>query len=168
MNKTKFLIKACRACGSKRLVRIISLGNLYLSDFVDNNKKPPRSFLSLVLCQTCLLLQLKHTVPPSLLYTDNYGYKSGINQTMKDHLKEITEKSLNKIKNRRRKIIAVDIGANDGTLLKFYPKSIYKIAIEPIKKLSKLSEKFADVVINESPSPVEDSVKAIRILKKIL
>lgn len=143
-------IKECRACYSKRLLNVISFGNLFLSDFVKKtNKKPPRYPLTLVLCQKCSLLQLRHTTPPSLLYTDNYGYKSGINQTMRDHLREIAEKSLRKIKNRKGKIIAVDIGANDGTLLKFYPKNVYKVAVEPIKKLAKEAKKHADVIIND-------------------
>ena len=142
-------IRECRACYSKRLLNVISFGNLYLSDFLKTNKKPPKYPLALVLCQNCSLLQLRHTTPPSLLYTDNYGYKSGINQTMKDQLKEIAEKSISKLKNRKGKIIAVDIGANDGTLLKFYPKTVYKVAIEPIKKFAKESKKYTDVVIND-------------------
>jgi len=142
-------IKECRACYSKKLLNVISFGNLYLSDFLKTNKKPPKYPLALVLCQNCSLLQLKHTTPPSLLYTDNYGYKSGINQTMRNQLKEIAEKSIRKIKNHKKKIIAVDIGANDGTLLKGYPKDVYKVAVEPIKKLAKDAKKYANVAIND-------------------
>jgi len=149
MRTSKYAIKRCRACYSKKLLNIISFGNLYLSDFVKSSKKPPKYPLALVLCQNCSLLQLKHTAPPSLLYTDNYGYKSGINQTMRDHLKEIVLKSLRKLGKRKGKIVAIDIGANDGTLLKFYLKNVYKVAIEPIKKFAKESKKYADVVIND-------------------
>ncbi len=144
------VIKECRSCYSKRLLDIISFGSLYLSDFVKKSKKPPKHPLTLVLCQNCSLLQLKHTTPPSLLYTDNYGYESGINQTMKDQLREIAEKSIRKVKNHKKKIIAVDIGANDGTLLSFYPKkNTLRIAIEPIEKFARKCKKYADVVIND-------------------
>src|SRR3990167_10444551 len=149
MKTSRYAIKKCRACYSKKLLNIISFGNLYLSDFAKKTKKPPKYPLTLVLCGKCSLLQLRHTTPPSLLYTDNYGYKSGINQTMKDQLKEISEKSIKKLSNHRKKIIAVDIGANDGTLLKEYPKNVYKVAIEPIKKFAKECKKYADVVIND-------------------
>lgn len=142
-------IKECRACYSKKIFNVISFGNLYLSDFVKTNKKPQKYPLALVLCQKCSLLQLRHTTPASLLYTDNYGYKSGINQTMKDQLKEIAEKSIEKVKNRKKKIIAIDIGANDGTLLRFYPKGVYKVAVEPIKKLAIESKKYTDITIND-------------------
>ncbi len=148
MKTSKNVIKECRACYSGTLLDIISFGNLYLSEFVKKSKKPPKYPLALVLCQKCSLLQLKHTAPPSLLYTDNYGYKSGINQTMKDHLKEIAGNSIKKLQKPGKRIIAVDIGANDGTLLKYYPKNVYKVAIEPIKKFAKESKKYSDVVIN--------------------
>lgn len=165
MKKIKNAILTCRSCNSKKLIKIINLGNLYLSDFVNNNTKPSRHPLSLILCQDCCLLQLKHNAPKSLLYTDNYGYKSGINQTMQSELKEITKKSLNKIKKSKEKIVAVDIGANDGTLLKYYPKKIYRIGVEPIKKLAKEARRYSDLIINdfftyESISKIKKNIKA--------
>ncbi len=141
-------IKKCRSCESAKLEEIISLGDLYLSDFLQKNKKPKAYPLTLVLCKKCFLLQLKHTTPQSALYTERYGYKSGINQTMKDELKEIVEESIKKIDEPLNKIIAVDIGANDGTLLSFYPKKVHRIAVEPIKKFAKESRKNADEVVN--------------------
>ncbi len=142
-------ITECRSCKSKNLADIISLGKIYLSDFVKNNQKPPKYPLSLTMCRNCYLLQLKHTTPSSLLYTEHYGYRSGINQTMKNELKEIVEKLLKKNQSKKNKLLVVDIGANDGTLLSFYPKSVERVGIEPIKKLAKECTKHADIVIND-------------------
>jgi len=86
---------------------------------------------------------------PSLLYTENYGYKSGINNTMRNELRSISQKALGKIKNIQRDIVCVDIGANDGTLLRNYPKKVLKIGVEPIKKLAKECSQYADIVIND-------------------
>lgn len=149
MQKKLKPINECRSCKSNYLTPIMSLGKIYLSDFVTSNKKPPRYPLSLVMCRSCYLLQLKHTTPSSLLYTENYGYKSGINQTMQNELKEIVETSIAKLGKPIKKLVAVDIGANDGTLLKFYPKSVERIGIEPIKKLAKECKKHATIVIND-------------------
>lgn len=158
-------VKKCRACLSKNLINIISLGNLYLSNFGTDNRKPPKYPLELILCKKCFLLQLRHNTPASLLYTENYGYKSGINQTMQDELKEIAEKCLRKIKNKTGKIVTIDIGANDGTLLKFYPKNVYKIGIEPIRKLAKEAQKYSDIIINnfftyEVVNKIKKNIKA--------
>ena len=142
-------IDKCRSCSSDKLSDILSLGKSYLSDFIRDNKKPAGYPLSLIMCRNCYLLQLKHTVPQSQLYTDHYGYRSGINQTMQNELKEIAAKTLEKVTHKKNKLTAIDIGANDGTLLKNYPKSIEKIGIEPIKKLAKECKNHADIVIND-------------------
>lgn len=139
----------CRSCNAKTLEQVISLGNLYLSNFVSGDTKPESSPLSLVLCTKCFLLQLQHTVNPSILYTENYGYKSGINNTMRKELREIARESLKKVKNKRVNITCLDIGANDGTLLKNYPSNVFKIGVEPINKLAKECEKYADTVVND-------------------
>jgi len=68
---------------------------------------------------------------------------------MRNELKEIAEQSMDKIDDSGKKIIAVDIGANDGTLLKNYPENVKKVAVEPVKKLAKNCKDFADVVIND-------------------
>ena len=142
-------IKKCRSCGSKNLISILSLGNQYLSDFVKVNRKPKAFPLNMILCKDCFLVQLDYSAPSKYLYTERYGYKSGINQTMQDELKEIAQKSLKKVKKTKEKIIAVDIGANDGTLLKYYPKSIYKIGVEPITKFAKEAKRYSDKVVND-------------------
>lgn len=143
-------IKACRSCLSTKLIGILSLGKQYLSDFTLSNVKPKKFPLDLVLCKNCSLLQLRNTVPSMLLYTERYGYKSGINQKMKNELKEIVEKSLKKIEDKRfKKLIVVDIGANDGTLLSNYKKNTFRIGVEPIKKFAKECKRYADLVIND-------------------
>lgn len=142
-------LKECRGCNSKNLIDIISLGKIYLSDFVKNNQKTQRYPLSLVICKNCYLLQLKHTTPSSLLYTEHYGYKSGINQTMRRELEDIVEKTIEKYEETEKNLLVVDVGANDGTLLKNYPKRFERIGVEPIKKLAKECAKNADIVIND-------------------
>jgi|SRR6185369_13574440 len=149
MKKTTNSLKQCRSCKSKKITNVISLGNLFLSDFVSDDTKPPQFPLALVMCKSCTLLQLKHTTPPSLLYTENYGYRSGINQTMHKELKEIAEKNIEKLDSQKKKLLVVDIGANDGTLLSNYPDSFKRVGVEPIKKLAKECKKNADVVIND-------------------
>src|ERR1035437_5091039 len=142
-------IKNCRSCNSKNLINILSLGEQYLSDFTKTNRKPKAFPLTIVLSKKCFLVQLEYTTPQKYLYTERYGYKSGINQTMQDELKEIAQKALQKIGKNQKDIIVVDIGANDGTLLKNYPKKIYRIGVEPITKLAKEANKHADKIIND-------------------
>ena len=140
--------KTCRSCSSTNFKDVLSLGKHYLSEFRDDNQKPPKYPLDLVLCSDCKLLQLKHTTPQSELYTENYGYKSGISNTIKANLQEIVEEAVSLI-DFEEGDIWLDAGSNDGTLLTFVPENVIKVACEPIKKLAKESEKVADIVIND-------------------
>lgn len=139
-------IKKCRSCGSTQLQDIISLGKQYLSEFRSDEILPESFPLSLVLCKVCTLLQLKHTTPPRMLYNDGYGYKSGINNTIRADLKDVVVKACIYIPNG----IVVDIGANDGELLSNYDKNKYfRVGFEPVTKLAKECADKASFVINE-------------------
>lgn len=142
-------IKKCRVCFSPKLKNILSLGEQHLSDFTSSSRKPEKFPLEVVLCNDCSLLQLKHNVPQRSLYTERYGYKSGINKTMQIELKEIVGKTLKMVKKKLKHKVAVDIGANDGTLLSYYSNKVFKIGIEPIKKFAKECKQKANVVIND-------------------
>lgn len=132
------MIKECRSCKSNNLESILSLGEMYLSDFLDGDEKPAKYPLDLILCNGCSLLQLGHTTPLSDLYTDRYGYRSGTNQTMRDHLAEIVKKAMGLVSLNWATNIVVDIGCNDGTLLKAYGEyPVTRIGFDPVQKFAK-------------------------------
>lgn len=129
----------CRSCSSNNLSKILSLGNHGLSDFVDmsDQKEIPKYPLQLILCRNCNLLQMRHTTPPDQLYTDRYGYRSGINHTTKSNLIEITEQA-EKIINLKSGNIVVDIGCNDGTLLTSYrTPGLIHVGFDPVTAFGK-------------------------------
>lgn len=141
----------CRVCFSKKLAPILSLGGQYVSDFVDETKgeKIP---LELVLCDPqqggCGLLQLTYTTPPELMYTQ-YWYRSGMNKTMTDALADIAHKA-QRLVDIGKGDIAIDIGANDGTLMRQYTNpSLFTVGFEPAKNLIPYAEKGNGKIIND-------------------
>ena len=141
--------KTCRLCGAKKLSPILSLGNLYVSTFVKSkNDKTAKCPLELVFCENCALLQLKHTAPQELLYSKHYWYRSSLNSVITDDLKEIAKVSQKLVKIAKGDII-LDIGANDGTLLKYYPKNMIKVGCEPATNLTKMLRKATPYVIDD-------------------
>ena len=121
-------ISKCRLCSHKNLLKIHSFGNLYVSNFVskkdvNNGIKAP---LNLVYCKNCKLLQLQHSAPQEIMYKKFYWYRSGVTATMRNALKDIYKSSLKYI-NLRKNDVVLDIGANDGTLLKYYCNKNYSI-----------------------------------------
>jgi|SRR3989338_8925161 len=132
---------SCRLCGTSPLIPILSLGEVYVSDFIKDEaleKEWGKFPLELVLCNKqkggCGLLQLKHTLSHDALYRQ-YWYRSGVNKTMTDELNGIAERATDVVGLTSGDIV-VDIGANDGTLLKGYRvEGIGKIAYEPSKNI---------------------------------
>ena len=80
-----------------------------------------KSPLNLLYCKNCTLIQLSHIAPQELMYRRFYWYKSGVTKIMKDALKNIYSESLKHI-NLKKSDVVLDIGANDGTLLKYYKR----------------------------------------------
>jgi len=78
--------------------------------------------------RACGLLQMEHSVPPDILYSA-YWYRSGTNNTMREHLRGIAVDAA-EISGRTSGSI-LDIGCNDGTLLSYYPDSFEKYGIDP-------------------------------------
>lgn len=136
----------CRVCDGS-LEPILSLGEQYVSDFLDPDQPDGvKSPLELVLCQHCHLLQLKHTVSAIKLY-QNYWYKSGTNQTMRDALADIAHNGERLIHLQNGDAV-LDIGCNDGTLLDAYRTSgLYKIGIDPAENMVPFARQVADKVI---------------------
>ena len=144
-------VNQCLLCGQRKLRNIFSLGNLYISNFVKKNKinQGLRAPLSLMYCYKCTLIQLSHIAPQELMYKKFYWYKSGINKTMRDELKDLYRATLKKIKLKKDDVI-LDIGANDGTLLKYYKrKGLITVGCEPAKNLKKELSKNCKFMIND-------------------
>lgn len=130
--------KTCRVCGSSALTKVIAIGEQYLQgSFIKPGKPlPPMRKIptSLVRCDprkdenACGLLQMSSTVPPEILYS-TYWYRSGTNQTMRDHLKGIVKDALHIVAKRPARVL--DIGCNDGTLLDYYPANFIKFGVDP-------------------------------------
>lgn len=144
---------ACRICGSRALTPVLSLGNQYVSDFLDEDSTPgQRAPLDLVLCNAenggCGLLQLRHTVDQDQMYR-NYWYRSGVNQTMRAALADVAEKA-EQLAHLKSEETVVDTGSNDNTLLLSYTAAkLRKVGFEPAKNLMPYANHPEVHVIND-------------------
>lgn len=145
----------CRVCGNGRLEPILSLGELYVTDFVagDGSGPPPIvAPLDVVLCDPeaggCSLLQLSSTVSQERLYRQ-YWYKSSVNQTMRDALADVTE-AAQRLTSLAAGDVVLDIGCNDGTLLRSYGiPGLTRVGFEPVRDFVKEAEVGGNRVIND-------------------
>ena len=144
-------VKNCLLCKNNKLKKIFSLGNLFISNFVkkQNINKGLKAPLSLQYCKNCTLIQLSHIAPQEIMYKKFYWYKSGITKTMRNELKDIYSAALKEI-NLKKKDVVLDIGANDGTLLKYFKKKgLITIGCEPAKNLNNELKKNCQLTISD-------------------
>lgn len=142
-------IKSCRICNSSKLTYLFSLGNLcFTGKFPTNEQKIKKKPIEVILCNNCGLVQLAHNFDLKYLYGPDYGYRTGINQTMLDHVKLIVKK-LSKLTNLKSKDFVLDIASNDGSLLNFYDKKIKTFGIDPILNKYKKNYKNINYKVND-------------------
>jgi SAM-dependent methyltransferase len=157
--------KTCRVCGSDSLTPVIDLGEQYLQgSFIKEGKEiPPMRKIpcELVRCNpmkdenACGLLQMKLSVPPNILYAA-YWYRSGTNNTMRNHLRGIVNQATQLMTKESARVL--DIGCNDGTLLNYYPPSFFKYGVDP--------SDIAQEVKGENTEVIQDIFPSAQILKR--
>jgi hypothetical protein len=126
-------ITRCRISGSPNLVPVLSLGSQKLTGVFPRTRDATLSEgpLELVWCPDSGLLQLSHSYDADEMYGANYGYRSGLNQSMVRHL-TAKVRQLQRLRPLDAGDLVVDIGSNDATLLKAYDRQdLRRVGIDP-------------------------------------
>ncbi|WP_213451573.1 class I SAM-dependent methyltransferase [Rhizomonospora bruguierae] len=141
---TARVIDACRACGGRALVEVANLGEQYLSDFRDDEVRPPRYPLVAYWCAICSLLQLGHTAPAAEMYHPRYSFKSGVNPAIAADLADVVRYALAAKPDAEAWL---DIASNDGTLLAAVPPAIYRVGVDPLAQFAEEAARHADRIV---------------------
>jgi len=134
----------CRNCKDIKLKNLFSLGNLSYTGKFPNKKtiNIKKKELGLAICNKCKLIQLNQNFNLKFLYSKDYGYRTGINKTMTDHMNNL-QILLSRMAKLEPGDSVLDIASNDGTLLNFYNKNVIKVGIDPlVNKYSKYYKKI--------------------------
>jgi hypothetical protein len=121
-------LKRCRICGNDELIEVVDLGVQALTGVFPRSRSQPVTTgpLRLVKCaggDVCGLLQLQHTCDLAEMYGLNYGYRSGLNKGMVEHLHGKVRAILPRVRLNADSLV-IDIGSNDSTTLQAYPRNI--------------------------------------------
>ena len=131
-------------CKGKHLKKIISLSptppaNAFLAK-KDFKKKEPFFPLQVNFCLDCGQLQLTHVVSPWLLFR-NYVYVSSTSSVFIAHFEEYANDLIKRFKLNKNSHV-IDIGSNDGILLKPLKKNGIKVlGVDPAVKIAKEATK---------------------------
>ena len=131
-NENISYLKKCKICGNINLKNVLFINEQYISaTFVKSNQNNEltkiKTPLTLVLCSenekkdNCGLLQLLEITEADLLYKQ-YFYRSATSDILRKDLKKLL--IVLKICKPKIKRYCSNIGANDCTLLNFYPNNL--------------------------------------------
>jgi len=149
-------VTKCRICDNPSLKPMIDLGVQSLSGRFPliEEPNPIESPLHLVKCDdsnnkyACGLLQLRHTTAPDEMYGETYGYRSGLNKTMTDHMIGMV-RTIENLVNLKPGDAVLDIASSDGTLLNAYDLKLKRIGIDPsAEKFRKFYAEGIDIVVD--------------------
>src|SRR3989338_4361148 len=147
---------ACRVCRGVKLYRVLSLGptplaNAFLREsdlHLSENYFP----LDVNLCKTCGLVQLAHIVDPRVLFKD-YVYVSSTSPVFVAHFETFAKKVFRRF-NLSKKSLVIDIGSNDGILLKpFREIGVRVLGVEPDRFIAGLARKDGTPTVSEFFTP---------------
>ncbi len=158
-------IKNCRNCKHSHLTNLFSLGKMsftgkFPKSFLHN---VPKAQLNLLMCKKCKLVQLDRNFNIKYLYGKDYGYRTGINQTMTDHVKK-TVKTGTAMVNLKAKDHVLDIASNDATLLNFYNRNVVTVGIDPL--VNKYKKYYKKINYHSSNFFHISEIKKLKLKKK--
>ena len=130
----------CRLCGTPRDTMkppALDLGSTPLANELLSSTALPQDLfpLYLVTCERCGHVQLPVVANPERLFC-NYVYQSSTSETFTSHLKEFAST----VKAREGAFV-VEIGSNDGTLLKEYKaRGCEVLGVDPASNIADIAE----------------------------
>ncbi len=132
-------VNACRACGSRGLEVVLSLGHTPLANALVHSDRldlPEALYpLALAFCPTCSLVQITEAVPPEELFLD-YPYFSSVSDTMLEHARTL----VGRLAGERRlggDSLVMEVASNDGYLLQYYKqRGVPVLGIEPARNVA--------------------------------
>lgn len=140
MKKPGYQRRTCRLCGHKSLQQVLHLEPIPLPDeYIPKTKlhiPQPCYPLDLVLCDYCGHVQTREVIYPEVIYK-NYIYETTSSLGLVDHFVEYAHDSIKKLKPHQSSLV-VDIGSNDGTLLKAYQdKGMRVLGVDPAVEIAR-------------------------------
>lgn len=158
------VVSSCQVCHNKDLISIIFLGYMppvnSMPKIGTSPHEQPSYPAQLLYCKKCYLVQLGLIVDPGILFPKSYPYTSGTTKVLRDNFANLYDE-VTKFNFLKKSDLVVDIGSNDGTLLKNFKNNHRVIGISP--------ENIVKLALEEGISTVQDyfnSNSVEKVLKK--
>lgn len=134
MNNNHYRRDTCRTCLSNKIELVLPLPATPVGDAYKKTQQEacntPLFPMDLYLCNSCGQIQLNDVVSPDLLY-GHFTYETKISLGLNEHFRKYASDISTKLKLSPKSLV-IDIGSNDGTLLKAFKGLGYSVlGIDP-------------------------------------
>jgi len=139
----------CLACGSDNTYELFSLGEIPPVNGFSANSNAENAFpLDVCVCLSCWLCQLEEVPDPAILFR-NYKHFSSASKGNLQHLESVAA-ALEIARPPDRPVKALEIGCNDGSLLKLLvEKGFDCIGVDPAISMQRAHEEMGLEVIHD-------------------
>ena len=162
----------CRLCNSTDLVRVLELSPTPpANEFVTKSavgRAQTLYPLDVWFCRACAHLQLLDVVDPAKLF-EKYVYVSGTSPVFVEHFRDYAATISARFALERNALV-VDIGSNDGTLLRFFQKQkLRTIGIDPARDIAqKASESGVETIVDYFSLTLADGIRMRHGLARVV
>ncbi len=139
------MISKC-ICDGSDVIQCLDLGSIPLVNNFKNKYQPKKYKLSMGFCKECNLFQIQKNIDPKLLFR-NYSHISSGSKSNLKHIENVFKK-ICKLKKIDKSSKILEIGSNDGSLLKVARKKTKNIVgVDPAKNLmSKIRGDYLELI----------------------
>ncbi|MFL5312698.1 MAG: class I SAM-dependent methyltransferase [Myxococcales bacterium] len=142
----------CRFCDGTDLTTVLDFGNVPLAGAfltqagIAGEKRYP---LQLQFCRRCTLVQVGDVIPKETLFQQNYFFHSSAIKTLVDHFQRLAQE-IHRTMNRDGRCFVVEIGCNDGVLLKpLLSLGVKCVGVDPARNVLEASGLPAQMLVND-------------------
>ena len=143
MEKNGVTRTPCMLCRAPEVEEFLDLGATALANqflaAAEINDDEPKYPLRVGFCHACRHVQLTESVPPREMF-ENYLYISSASDTLKNHLWSLSDQLVERY-NLGAPDLVIDIGCNDGTLLRgFQRRGVRPLGVDPAQNLAAFTD----------------------------
>ena len=129
--------RTCRSCGSADLSDIVAFGSSPLADRLlredQLDEDELTADLTLTVCRSCTLAQIRETVDPEILFFAEYPYFSSVSPSLMRHFADSAAAIIDRFGLDESSTV-VEAASNDGYMLRnFMERGIGVLGIDPAK-----------------------------------
>ena len=127
-------VAQCRSCGSAELEDLIAFGDSPIADRLvrpDDPRPEIAAPLTLAFCRSCALCQIRETLAPRLLFSEDYPYYSSVSPALLRHFHASADDLVARY-GLGPGALVVEAASNDGYMLQaFHERGIGVLGVDP-------------------------------------